>query len=220
MEKPFRRTRIILSSIRLVPHLILMLSADRSGILKADLAQWAENTHLAKPNSLYDFMVLFITFMTFAPEFRNLFYFRLGIKAKIFNWLCPRLGTLYVDGHNIGPGLYIQHGVSTLICAERIGANCWINQQVTVGYTNTTDRPTIGNNVKISPGATILGKVTIGDNSTIGPNTVVLDNVPPGATVIGVPGRIVWKGGANETGEDRFAPSKNALETVPRPAQK
>jgi serine O-acetyltransferase len=215
MEQPFRRTRMILNSVRLIPHLILMLFADSGGLLKADMARWAVNTRSNKPNGLYDYVLLFISFMTFIPEFRNLFYYRFGVKAKLFNWLCPRLGTLYIDADYIGPGFFIQHGVSTQVSAESIGENCWINQHVTVGYTNETDRPTIGNNVKISPGATILGKVTLGDNSTVAPNTVVLDNVPPGATVIGVPGRIVWLGGTNEAGarEHRLRQTKSAQNT-------
>jgi serine O-acetyltransferase len=186
--------RIFLNSTRLLPHLVLALSADKGGILKADLARWAEIFGFEKPVKTIDFIKLFIILMTFTPEFRNLFYFRLGLKAKLFSWMCPPLDVLGIDAKSIGPGLFIQHGIATGITADSIGANCWIGQQVTIGYTNTTDRPTIGNNVMIAPGARIFGNVKIGDNATIGPNTVVLDNVPPGATLLGVPGRVVWKG--------------------------
>jgi len=163
-------------------------------VVKADLARWAEVYRLGKPYSTRDYAMLFLNFMTFLPEFRNLFYLRAGIKARLLSWLCPALATLEIVPTNIGPGLFIQHGNSTMISAERIGANCWINQHVVIGYSNDTDRPTLGDNVRISAGAKIIGKIKIGNNATIGLNTVVIDNVPPNVTVFGVPGRIIWKG--------------------------
>ncbi len=193
-NRHFYLVRCFLNSIRLAPHLILLLSADKGGVLKADLARWATICGLEEPHKTIDFIKIFIILMTFYPEFRNLFYFRLGLKARLFAWMCPHLEGLHIDAKFIGPGLFIQHGQGTLISAESIGANCWINQQVTIGYTNNADRPTIGNNVRIGPGARILGNVKIGDNATICPNTVVLDNVPAGATLFGVPGRVIWKG--------------------------
>ena len=138
-------------------------------------------------------MVLFVEFMTFTPEFRNVFYLRGGAPAKLLSLLCPPINTLILDTPTIGPGLFIQHGVSTCLSAESVGSNLHINQQVTVGYSNRTDRPTIGNNVRILAGAKIIGKVTIGDNATIGANAVVLSDVPPDVTVFGVPAQIVWR---------------------------
>jgi len=130
--------------------------------------------------------------MTFRPEFRNIFYLRLGAKASVFGMLCPPLAALEIERTTIGPGLYIQHGSGTFISAASIGANCWINQQVTIGYSNKTDRPVIGNNVRICAGAKIVGKIRIGDNATVGLNSVVIDNVPANSTVFGVPARTVW----------------------------
>lgn len=67
-------------------------------------------------------------------------------------------------------------------------------QGVTLGGTGKEQgkrHPTIGNNVMISAGAKVLGSFTIGDNSKIGAGSVVLAEVPPGSTVVGVPGRVV-----------------------------
>ena len=67
-------------------------------------------------------------------------------------------------------------------------------QGVTLGGTGKEHgkrHPTIGNNVMISAGAKVLGSFTIGDNSKIGVGSVVLHEVPPGSTVVGVPGRVV-----------------------------
>jgi serine O-acetyltransferase len=54
--------------------------------------------------------------------------------------------------------------------------------------------PTIGAHVDIGAGAKVLGPVQVGDGAKIGANAVVLDDVPPGATVVGIPGRNVTKG--------------------------
>jgi len=182
-----------ISATRLWPHLIVMLAMD-NWVVKADLARWAGIYNLGEPRNVRDYSVLFLTFMTFLPEFRNVFYLRAGIKGRLFAWMCPSLATLEIAPTSIGPGLFIQHGIGTMVSAESIGANCWINQHVVIGFSNETDRPTLGDNVRISAGAKVIGNIKIGDNATIGLNTVVIDNVPPNVTVFGVPGRIIWKG--------------------------
>lgn len=96
---------------------------------------------------------------------------------------------LYIRCHDIGEGLFIQHGYSTDISAKSIGKNCWINQQVTIGYSSKTDAPIIGDNVKILAGAIVIGGVTIGDNAVIGAGTTVVKNVAPNTTVVGAPNR-------------------------------
>lgn len=182
-----------ISTVRLLPQLGVLLIWHHDGVIKADLLRWAEIWYLEKPKNLKEFMILFITFMTFTPEFRNLFYLRFGLKASIFAWTCPPLDTLEINANYIGPGLFIQHGISTLISAHSIGANCWINQQVTIGYSNQTDRPTIGDNVRVCAGAKIIGKVRIGNNATIGANTIVISDVAANTTVFGVPGKVIWR---------------------------
>lgn len=97
---------------------------------------------------------------------------------------------------DIGGGLIIQHGVATIIAARKIGKNGWINQQVTIGYTNDTDCPTLGDNVTVGAGAKVLGDVTVGNNVVIGANAVVVKDVPDDCVVVGVPARIVRRDGA------------------------
>jgi serine O-acetyltransferase len=194
LHPSFRRVRLTLGCARLIPHIVILLTTGNGWRVRADLTRWAEIFRLNKPVRPGAFLLLLATFMTFVPEFRNVFYMRLGTKVKLFSWLCPPVATLRIEPGDIGPGLFIQHGFGTLISAESIGANCWINQGVSIGYTNDTDRPRIGDNVRISAGAKVFGKVVVGDNATIGPNTLVIGDVPPGVTVLGVPGRIVWRG--------------------------
>jgi len=108
------------------------------------------------------------------------------------------MASLKIDVKQCGSALFIQHGEATMIAAESIGDNCWINQHVVIGYAN--DRihcPRIGNNVIINAGAKILGNVTIGDNAKVGANTVVLMDVPPNVTVFGVPAKVVFGAGAS-----------------------
>jgi serine O-acetyltransferase len=95
---------------------------------------------------------------------------------------------------NIGVGLFIQHGFSTIIMAD-LGDNCWVNQQVTIGHKDKTGRPKIGNNVRITAGAKVLGNITIGDRVTIGANAVVVKNVPADCVVVGVPAYIIRRNG-------------------------
>jgi serine O-acetyltransferase len=193
MKPSFRRLRMTVGAFRVVPHIIVMLLMKDRALVEADLARGAEMYGLRMPRSSLDFVILFIASMTFLPEFRNVFYLRVGIMSHLFSWMCPRLSSLQIVSPKIGPGLFIQHGIATLVSAERIGANCQINQHVVVGYTNATDRPTIGNNVRILAGAKVVGKITIGDNSTIGMNSVVMSDVEPGVTVLGVPARVIWR---------------------------
>ena len=103
--------------------------------------------------------------------------------------------TLYIYTKDIAPGLFIQHGFATIISARKIGRNCWINQQVTIGFLNDTDTPTLGNNVFIYAGAKVLGNVRVGDNSIVGANAVVVKDVPENCTVVGVPAYIVRRNG-------------------------
>ena len=95
----------------------------------------------------------------------------------------------------IGRRLVIDHGTGIVIGATaEIGDDCLLYQGVTLGGTgkDTGKRhPTLGNNVMVGSGAKVLGPFTVGDNARIAANSVVLREVPPNATVVGVPGRIV-----------------------------
>lgn len=97
-------------------------------------------------------------------------------------------------GAKIGNKLFIDHG-SGIVIGEtaEIGDCCTIYHNVTLGGTGKEKgkrHPTLGENVLIGTGAKILGPFRIGDNAMIGANAVVLNEVPDGATVTGVPGRI------------------------------
>lgn len=125
------------------------------------------------------------------PEFRNLFIFRCGrpFYSRLVKLFYPPMKTLYLDTPEIGGGLFIQHGFATMIAATSIGENCWINQQVTIGYNGHGRPPIIGNNVFVFCGAKILGSITVGDNAIIGANACVIRDVEPKAVMGGVPAK-------------------------------
>ncbi|HEY5930309.1 MAG TPA: hypothetical protein VIU02_08365 [Burkholderiales bacterium] len=186
---------LLLSSIRLLPHIVVMIVCPRRSIIEKDLDRWGRILHGRPASGLRQCLMIFVRLMTFHPEFRNLFYHRVGIGGRVLALLCREMPALYIYTKEVGPGLFIQHGFSTVIAAAKIGENCWINQQVTIGFSNPTDRPTIGNNVQISAGAKVIGKVRIGDNSKVGANAVVVKDVPADTTVVGVPAYIIRQNG-------------------------
>lgn len=98
-------------------------------------------------------------------------------------------------GAEIGRGLFIDHGMGVVIgetCV--IGDGVTIYQGVTLGGTGKhagKRHPTIGGGVVIGAGAKVLGPFTVGDGAKIAAGAVVLDEIPPGATAVGVPARVV-----------------------------
>lgn len=91
----------------------------------------------------------------------------------------------------LGGGLLMPHPNGVVIHPDaEVGPNCLIFQQVTIG-TRGGGAPRIEGHVDIGAGAKIIGAVTVGCHAKIGANSVVLEDVPPGATAVGVPARIV-----------------------------
>ena len=98
-------------------------------------------------------------------------------------------------GAEIGEAFFIDHGMGIVIGETAIiGDNVHLFQGVTLGGTSTRRakrHPTLKDNVVVGAGAKIIGDVTIGENAKIGAGSVVVTNVPPNATVVGVPGHVV-----------------------------
>ena len=122
-------------------------------------------------------------------------------------------------GAQIGSGLFIDHGMGVVIGETAvIGNNCTIYHNVTLGGRGHNKgkkrHPTLGDNVLVGAGAKILGNVRIGDNANIGANAVILYDVPDGATVVGVPGKVVRIDGkpANHAVELDHAANPDPLE--------
>jgi len=98
-------------------------------------------------------------------------------------------------GAKIGRRFFIDHGMGVVIGeTTEIGDDVLLYQGVVFGGTSLAKKkrhPTIGNNVVVGAAAVLLGPINVGDGARIGANSVVIHSVPPGATVVGIPGRIV-----------------------------
>lgn len=91
----------------------------------------------------------------------------------------------------VGPGLYIAHPSGTVLMARSIGSNASFIHAVTLGMRNRHEFPELGDGVFVGAGARILGGIRLGDGCSVGAGAVVVDDVPAGATVVGVPARRV-----------------------------
>ncbi len=126
-------------------------------------------------------------------------FWRVGLKwlARFTSHLGRALTGIEIHpGVKIGKRLFIDHGMGVVIGeTAEIGDDCTIYQGVTLGgtslYKGTKRHPTLGNRVTVSAGAKVLGGFTVGDGANIGSNAVVLKAVPPGATAVGIPARIL-----------------------------
>ena len=142
------------------------------------------------------------------------FLFKRGwiVSARLISNFCRFLTGIEIHpGATIGEGLFIDHGTGIVIGeTAEIGNNVTLYQGVTLGGTGKEKgkrHPTIGNNVVIATGAKVLGSFKVGDHAKIGAGSVVLKEVPPHATVVGIPGRIVVLHGKRVRNEEDF---KNA----------
>ena len=91
----------------------------------------------------------------------------------------------------IGPGLVVHTFCSAIVLAKKIGANCTIDQGVSIANVRGQGRPTVGDNCYFEAGCKVMGGVTIGDNVVVVANSVVIHDVPSGCTVMGVPAKII-----------------------------
>ena len=102
-------------------------------------------------------------------------------------------------GAKIGRRFFIDHGMGIVIGETcEIGNDVTIFQGVTLGGTGKERgkrHPTLHDNVLVATGAKVLGSITIGENSKVGAGSVVLKDVPPNATVVGIPGTVVVQDG-------------------------
>jgi len=131
------------------------------------------------------------------------------VSARLVSNFCRFLTGIEIHpGATIGDGLFIDHGTGIVIGeTAEIGKNVTLYQGVTLGGTGKEKgkrHPTIGNNVVVATGAKVLGSFKVGDHAKIGAGSVVLKEVPPHATVVGIPGRVVVLHGQRVHNEEEF----------------
>lgn len=183
-----------------LPLLLPFLLTNQKEIILQDVKRWQELNGMVASSAL----TCLLYFLSEVLEFRNVYFYRIHggnlvarIAKRVVSLVYRTRESLYLSTEEgIGPGLYIEHGFSTVVTAKRIGANAYINQQVTVGYRiDSIGHPVIGDNVRIGAGAKVLGGVTLGNNVTVGANAVVVKDVPANCVVVGVPAHIVRRNG-------------------------
>ncbi len=121
---------------------------------------------------------------------------RLRYAARLVSHVSRFLTAIEIHpGATVGRRLFIDHGAGVVFGETSvIGDDVLIYQGVVLGGTALSKvkrHPTVGNGVVIGTGAVALGPITIGDGARIGAGSVVITSVPPGATVVGIPGRVV-----------------------------
>lgn len=151
----------------------------------------------------------FFEVLTCYPGLHALWLHRLGhalwvTRLAPLRWFARFLGMIarwltgieIHPGARLGRGVFIDHGMGVVIGeTTEIGDHCTIYQGVTLGGTSLVKgskrHPTLESRVVVGAGAKVLGPFTVGEGAKIGSNAVVVKAVPAGATVIGIPARIV-----------------------------
>jgi len=173
---------------------LCVLGSRQKHLIEMDVKRWSEID-----GTKMSFFELLNWYMTYKKEFRNLILHRLKypshspfglVQYLICRVLWKPMESLYIYTKEIGGGLYIQHGFSTIISARKIGQNCRIYQQVTIGYKGDFS-PVLEDNVSVTCGAKVLGDVTMHSGSLAAAGAVVVKDVPENAIVGGVPAKVI-----------------------------
>jgi serine O-acetyltransferase len=163
------------------------------------------------------------------PGYHSILFYRFANLAWRRNFylmgrLISNLGR-FVTGIEIHPGaeigqrFFIDHGMGVVVGeTSKVGDDVTLYQGVTLGGTSLKKgkrHPTVGDGVIIGSGAQVLGPLNVGNGARIGANAVVLQDVPQGATMVGIPAKIVM--GRDKSLEDEFCAYGTPIEGLPDP---
>ncbi|WP_103068559.1 serine O-acetyltransferase [Aquimarina sediminis] len=180
---------ITLYKIFLIPHLVVYRFSKNRAKIDMDIDRWA-----AVKGMKMGKYVLLLDFLANSRDFRTIFYFRTrSLVSHALNIYCRKQSNFTIDiSTKLGGGIVTGHPYCTILNADAIGDNFYVNHLVTIGE-EKGKRPTIGNNVSIYTGAIVIGDITIGDNCIIGAGSVVTKSIPDNCTAVGNPARILTK---------------------------
>ena len=121
---------------------------------------------------------------------------KIRFPARFISWFARLLTNVDIHpGATIGNRFFIDHGAGVVIGeTAEIGDDVTLYHGVTLGGTSWSPgkrHPTLKDGVLVGAGAKILGPITVGENARVGANSVVIEDVPPGMTVVGIPGKVI-----------------------------
>lgn len=175
--------------ILFLPHVILFLFSKEKETIAQDIYA-RKNFNPSLIHQVYDLSKELLI----SKYFRTLFYHRTnGFFSKSLRIFYPKESSFIIDlNTEIGGGLQLAHPYSTILNAERIGKNVYVNHLVTVGE-KYGKKPIIEDGVELHANCIVIGGITIGKNAKIGAGAVVTKDVPENATAVGNPARILKK---------------------------
>jgi serine O-acetyltransferase len=175
----------------LIPHILLYYMSKNKTLIDKDIQRWAEAKNIKGSQTK-----ILLHFLSVSSDFRSIFYFRIKHPiTHVLNIYCRKQSNFTIDVNTkLGGGILTGHPYSTILNANAIGNNFYVNHLVTIGEINGK-KPTIGHNVSIYTGAIIIGDITIGDNCSIGAGSVVVKSIPDNCVVVGNPAKIIRKNG-------------------------
>ncbi|MBL4721659.1 MAG: serine O-acetyltransferase [Alphaproteobacteria bacterium] len=152
---------------------------------------------------------------------------RVYLLARVLSQLARALTGIEIHpGAKIGSGFFVDHGMGVVVGeTAELGKGVTLYHDVTLGgvspaveshsQRNQKRHPTLEDGVIVGSGAQILGPITVGEGARVGANAVVTKDVPPHATIVGIPGRAIVRVKAGAS--DEFAPYGTPLGDLPDP---
>ena len=182
-----RHLIFLLYKIVLIPHVFLYVICSKKDLINQDVARWSQVKKIKGSR-----ISVLLHFLVHSKDFRTIFYFRIKHPLKhLLNLYCRGERNFTIDiNTKLGGGVLTGHPYCTILNAESIGENFYVNHLVTVGEVNGK-RPIIGDNVSVYTGAIVIGNIKIGNNVNIGAGAVVVKDVPDNCTVVGNPAKII-----------------------------
>ncbi len=180
-------------TLRLIPAIYYYLTSPHKLGLDYERDCWIKARNINK-HGFRGWILL----MNSLETYRSLFYFRVGKPwLKIFSKGTTNL-EFYTNSDNIGWGLIIWHGFSTVINVNKMGKDCQIWQNVTIGNMGSgqdvDNKPIIGDRVCVCANSVVIGKINLADDVIVGAGTIVNKSITEkGAIIVGQPFRTILK---------------------------
>ncbi len=146
----------------------------------------------------------------------------LGLLCSIAERIGGALWQVHINAAaEIGPGLYLCHQGGVWIGPVKIGADCSLTHNTTIGRRSDDDEgtPVLGNRVWVGTGSVLFGKISVGDGATIGPLSAVSRDIPARALAMGNPARIVALDYDNSCQMDGLGSRAPVVGSVPAPVE-